>query len=426
MLAYRSRALVRPSERELEGILRKAQERNRAERLSGLLIYDQGCFFQWLEGPAAALARVWQSIQRDSRHRDIEILREQNLTDRFFGAWDMRLARRPRGRLETALQTLETPEDLLERVQLRASGLDRGAWDDIFADIVIPLVKARHGLPAVRGMPSRPAAWHAEDGAAERLAGLLLAVENGAVAEFVDSLAARGASLESLYAEVFEPAARCLGGLQDADEASAFAVDVGMGRLQCEARRASRLWPHALHTIRPDHAVLVATPPGERHGAGAAMSSELFWRDGWDVSCEYPDTDVALGRSVHERWFDVLDLSFSGALRTEQRCAATALTIRAVHAASLNPGLAVIVDGRSFFERPAAHRDVGADAACATVIELVAVARRLLDAEIARRADGARRRRADCSRAVRPAAQGSAAAAASLRLFERRFKSTVF
>jgi hypothetical protein len=250
--------------------------------------------------------------------------------------------------------------------------------------------------------------------------------ENSAVAAFVNSLAAPGASLEALYSEVFEPAARRLGGLYDADEITAFAVDVGMGRLQFEARRASATWPHAFPAIRPDHTVLVATQPGEHHGAGASMSSELFWRDGWDVSCEYPATDRALERSLHERWFDVLDLSLSGALRSEQRFAAMALTIRAAQAASLNPGLAVIVDGRSFFERPSAHRDVGAHAACATVIELLPLARRLLDHEVARRAAGPSGRRADPPRKSRPASTHAAAAAASLRLFERRFKSTVF
>jgi hypothetical protein len=124
----------------------------------------------------------------------------------------------------------------------------------------------------------------------------------------------------------------------------------------------------------------------------------------------------------------VLDLSLSSALHAEQRVPAMALTIRTAQAASLNPALAVIVDGRSIFERPSVYRDVGADAACTTVIDLVAAVQSLLDDRKSRPNDPATRRPRGrgARRSNIPTSKPSAAAAASLRLFERRFKSTVF
>jgi hypothetical protein len=176
-----------------------------------------------------------------------------------------------------------------------------------------------------------------------------------------------------------------------------------------------------LYAIRPGHAVLIAPEPGESHGLGAAMASELFWRDGWDVSCEFPSSDAHLGQLLKDRWFDVLELSSSTALARDHRLAAISVTIRAAHAASQNPALMIIVDGRAFIERPQAYLDIGADAGCVTVVEALPAAHRLLSgvtqpATASSSKDRARER----------AARKLAAATASLRLFERQFRSTVF
>ena len=109
---------------------------------------------------------------------------------------------------------------------------------------------------------------------------------------------------------------------------------------------------------------------------GSAMASELFSRAGWDVCCEFPDSDAALSRLVHDRWFDVLDLSLSSVFTREQCLPQMAASIRAAHAHSLNPALAVIVDGRLFHERPWAYAKVGADASSCSVMEIVATAQR--------------------------------------------------
>lgn len=416
MMAYRSRAVKPPTERELDRLLSKAQDRNRSEHLSGLLIYDQGFFFQWIEGPSEGLGRVWNSIQQDPRHREIQVLREEVIGKRFFGDWDMRLARRARGRMDTALAVLEAPEDLLKRVRLQASNLSRDAWDDIFADLVVPGLRGKH-LQA-HPMPRRVASlWHPELGAAEELAGLTLAIDNGASAQFINGLVDQGATIETLFREVFEPAARFLGGLRDEDLRTEFEIHAGLGRLQFEVRRLGASFEHPLYAIRPNHSVLIAPEPGESEGLGLAMSSELFWRDGWDVSCEFPTTDGELGQSLKNRWFDVLDLSLSAASVNAHGLAMMGATIRAAHAASLNPALMVIVDGRAFFERPQSFRDVGADAACVTVVEAVPAAHRLLAA--------ATDRTGTAIATVRPR-RGAAAAASSMRLFERQFRSTVF
>ena len=391
MIAYRSRAVQPPTEWELATLLRFAQERNHAEGVTGLLVYDQGFFFQWIEGPEAALTRVWNSIRRDPRHREIEVLREQSLPERFFDTWDMRLARHTRQGFDAALTQAKLPSELLRKLRGKPTVLADGVWDRVFADVVVPTLGLKHAVPfsdkrrpdvAFTPGDLHPAAgiWHASRKTAAELAGALLSPDAGECVQYVHGLIDEGARMEGLFREVFEPAARCLGGLLEDGRCTDFSLTLAMGRLQLEVRRLSASLIREDHVIKPGHAILIAPLPGEPHGLTASMGSELFWRDGWDVSCEFPSTDTALRGLVRDQWFDVLDLSLSSALLREKDLQAMRLTIRAAQASSLNPALAILVEGRSFFERPRAYLDVGADLGCVSSTDAVLTAQRLLDA----------------------------------------------
>ena len=389
MIAYRSRVTRPPTEWELAELLRLAQLRNHDERLTGLLIYDQGYFFQWLEGPESSLFRVWNSIRRDPRHREIEILREQSLPKRFFSDWDMRLARRTRQGFDKMLAVAAAPSDLLNKVQGKPTVLAESAWDHVFADVVVPMLGLQHAvtLPdtgAAEFTPRdlHPAAgiWHANRKAAAELAGALLAPDANECVQYVHDLVADGAKMEPLFREVFEPAARCLGGLLEEGRCDDFNVTLAMGRLQLEVRRLGAASFRDDYVVKPGHAILIAPQPGEPHGLTASMGSELFHRDGWDVSCAYPTTDNALRGLVRDQWFDVLDLSLSGAVLRDRDLQSMRVSIRAAQASSLNPALAILVEGRSFFERPRAYLDVGADLGCVSSTDAVLTAQRLLDA----------------------------------------------
>jgi len=394
VLAYRSRAVHPQSQPDLDQLLSESRERNRLEGITGLLIYDDGQFFQWLEGPHAALRRVWDSIRRDPRHCDIEILREQIMPKRFFGSWDLRLALRNRGDLREVMAVTDDPRKLLKKLLFKPNAMLGNVWDEVFAEIVLPTVRLRHACTlraethTVR--PRSPAAgsaakWHAGAESGTELARLLLAVDGSATTHFLDELVEQGAALEPLFHEVFEPAARCLGQWSDHDVCDELSVTAGLGRLQIEAHRLSVLLNRTDPPLQRERTVLVAPQPGESHCLGVSLTSELYWRDGWNVSCEFPGNDRALGDLVHENWFDVLELSSSDAHCRDRQLHAMRASIRAVHAASKNPALAIIVDGRSFHERPLAYLDVGADCGCSTSIDAVPSAQRLLAALAANR-----------------------------------------
>ncbi len=383
MLVYRSKAARSYSETDLAQLLTKARKRNRSEHLTGLLIYDAGCFFQWIEGPHAGLARVWESIQRDPAHHHIELLRRHVMPKRLFARWDMRLARRPGAAASNSNglshSIVSSTQDWVEKLRSWPQSLPKTLWDEVFNCAIAPLDSGASSVgPQAERAPCP--VWHPAQGAAAELARWSLTPQLLIAEEFAAGLVAQGATLESIYGEVFEPAARHIGMLWNDDRCSDMDMSLAMGRLQCTARTLGSQLGADAGAAHCGHSVLVAPQPGESHMLGAAMNSELYLRAGWNVSCEFPDNDRALDQLVRKNWFDVLDLSLSNAICRTHRLNEMRATIRNAHAASMNPAIAVIVDGRAFFEEPQNYLQVGADAGCGSVCDSLLTASRLMDA----------------------------------------------
>lgn len=93
-IVYRSRAVKPVSDVELFYLLAQARDRNQREKVTGLLVYDRGHFFQWIEGEDESLGRVWNSIRTDVRHTAIEVLADESIVTRRFEGWQMQLAHR--------------------------------------------------------------------------------------------------------------------------------------------------------------------------------------------------------------------------------------------------------------------------------------------------------------------------------------------
>jgi hypothetical protein len=402
-LVYQSRAVVPLPEPDLQRLVASAQARNRRELVTGLLIYDQGHFMQWLEGPTEGVSRVWESIRDDRRHTAVTLLAESTIPARYFGNNPMALGKRRGGgeRLATRARKhpgeIELPPELIDKLRRSPTAApsvlaaltpspahkaprpaqsadvmvdsDRISLRALVDELFVPRLMASHSLPLL----SPPLI----DARSAELARLLVAADPNAAFALIDRLRADGRSITQLCADLFEPAARALGDLWLSDDCSEFDVTLGLGHLQLLLRRASleAMSAGAPHLpLSAAHAVLVAPSPHEPHVLGSVIASEVFGRAGWDVSCEFPDSDAALSLLVHDRWFDVLDLSLSAAFTREHRLPAMAASIRAAHAHSRNPGLIVIVDGRVFHERPRAFAEVGADAGSGSAMDLVSTA----------------------------------------------------
>jgi hypothetical protein len=88
-LVYVSTAVRPMALPDIDRLLEVARARNAKLQVSGVLLYDAGHFMQYLEGPAAGMTLVYQSIKASTLHHGIiELLREPIATSEF-PEWSM-------------------------------------------------------------------------------------------------------------------------------------------------------------------------------------------------------------------------------------------------------------------------------------------------------------------------------------------------
>jgi len=331
-LTYRSRPTVPMSSDTLSELQRAASGRNHAEGVTGMVLYDEHRFFQWLEGPPASIARVWSSISRDPRHTDIEAISVHAAPARLFSQWDMRL--------------------FTNRQEMAAS------------------------LPLPTSMV---------DPDAQRLATLAIGDNAEDARSLLLSAYTRVGSIALLTEQLIEPAARHLGDLWSDDDCGEYEVTLGLCRLQTFMRDISA---GSVPDLAQDPLVVLVAPlPGEIHLLGATLGAEAVWKAGWETHVRFPSTEEALKKIVATNWFDAIDLSLSPSMQREHRLAGMEQMIASVRRASRNPALIVVAGGRAFYDRLASNADVGADAVHRSATELAsAVAHAERDAGV----DGAR------------------------------------
>ena len=90
-VVYASLCVIPPAfaAAQIADLVEKARERNATLGVTGALIYSEKHFAQALEGDAAALVELMQSIRRDPRHKDVIILEDAPIPRRRFEGWSL-------------------------------------------------------------------------------------------------------------------------------------------------------------------------------------------------------------------------------------------------------------------------------------------------------------------------------------------------
>lgn len=78
---------------ELAELLVRARARNAAQGVTGMLLHDQGNFFQVLEGPSLAVDQIYARIAEDTRHHRVVQIIHEPIVRRSFPVWTMGFAR---------------------------------------------------------------------------------------------------------------------------------------------------------------------------------------------------------------------------------------------------------------------------------------------------------------------------------------------
>ena len=94
-LLYRSKATNTLGSLHLFNMLTQARTRNAQLDITGHLLYTEEVFVQCIEGPSASISSLWESLQRDERHYDIELLARSQVNERRFKEWSMAFSSYP-------------------------------------------------------------------------------------------------------------------------------------------------------------------------------------------------------------------------------------------------------------------------------------------------------------------------------------------
>ncbi len=327
---YRSRATQPMDHAAMHRLLEQSRERNAREGLTGLLVYHEGCFVQWLEGPPEGVERVWNSILCDPRHTEVEALPTPWLQQRLFPEWRMQLA---------SSEPAAAEDEAVPVAPLALHMLGHHA--DIASDFML-------GIAFWRSLPSPEAMamtlCHGDEPEAQRLRERVLD---------------QRPPLSALGWHLVGPVSRAMGEMWMDDRLQGVELVLGQGRLQLLVRRVAGQRPQRVP--RPGGLALVVPAPGEQHLAGATFAAAALDAAGWQVDFAFPRDDDELLTLLRAQDYGVLHLAQSAVFAREDRLAELGATIRRVRESLARPLLQILVSGRAFAENPGLSTVVGAD-----------------------------------------------------------------
>lgn len=78
---------------QMRALVEGSSRRNALVGVTGCLLFDQGWFVQVLEGPEAAVERIFDAICCDFRHAEVTLVDFAHVRERVFEQWGMALLR---------------------------------------------------------------------------------------------------------------------------------------------------------------------------------------------------------------------------------------------------------------------------------------------------------------------------------------------
>ena len=91
-IVYISGATQPIADRDLRVLANSFAQRNKQLHVTGLLLYHNKRFMQFLEGDIMIVGGLFEKIRNDPRHHSVFVMRRQYVLNRQFPDWTMRLA----------------------------------------------------------------------------------------------------------------------------------------------------------------------------------------------------------------------------------------------------------------------------------------------------------------------------------------------
>ena len=80
------------SDASLAQIIDSSTKNNPETGVTGCLLSGSNSFLQLLEGPRQTIDRLYVTINADSRHKNVVMLTDEDIDQRLFASWSMKLA----------------------------------------------------------------------------------------------------------------------------------------------------------------------------------------------------------------------------------------------------------------------------------------------------------------------------------------------
>jgi len=113
-LAYLSTAVCLMTDAELLDLLKAARRRNAEHDITGVLLYSDGTFIQVLEGEDDSLDRIFNSILKDPRHKNVIKLIDSELEKKHFPNWNMGFAAIDKDKAQEVTGFLSSTGEILD------------------------------------------------------------------------------------------------------------------------------------------------------------------------------------------------------------------------------------------------------------------------------------------------------------------------
>ncbi len=238
---------------------------------------------------------------------------------------------------------------------------------------VIPRLARSHRAAARPVSPSQPLPPPSQSDI-DAFTACLIDDSEARIALAVDGMRLRGATVESIYLDLFAGAARHLGAMWEQDRCDFCTVTVGLGRLQRLLRELSPAFGAEIeHPVNGRRAMLTQ-PPDEQHSFGLSIVAEFFRRAGWEIHGGPGGAARDPARRVRAEWFDLVGFSIGSEVRLPWLQAA----ITDVRCASRNSAILVMVGGPLFLQHPEWVARVGADGTASDARQAPALAEAMI------------------------------------------------
>ena len=94
---------------EIERILNSCKKNNSSMSITGVLLYSQSKFIQYVEGDSREMSVLYEKIKKDDRHENVRMISYGPIKEKTFPSWHM--ATKQVSRLDVDFRTDITGED---------------------------------------------------------------------------------------------------------------------------------------------------------------------------------------------------------------------------------------------------------------------------------------------------------------------------